>query len=349
MAPLVTVIMSVHNCEKYIGKAIDSILCQTLNDFEFIIINDGSDDGTEKIIKLYRDPRIICVNNGENIGQTRSLNKGIGLARGEYIARMDADDFSSSDRLLIQAEFMERNPKIAVTGSWMRLINEQGRSAGILTYPLAPNFIRLLLVNLINFPCIPHPAAMIRKEIFSKIGLYNERYAIQDYDLWLRIAREYPIRNIPKVLLYYRGVKISNLAVKLNRAKEEIPDMLLSCIKFYLPDLDMQDQNLLLSLLMFNKQSGHNKGARTFEILDNFFEAIRKRDGEKLKIPLKEYNYLSNLAKFFYLPQLIFDDKKYAVETFYKLYGKYRRWAGSYMFTKTALRALFKRSRSIYA
>jgi len=115
--PKVTVLMPVYNGEKYLNEAIDSILGQTFKDFKFLIINDGSTDGTADILKSYKDSRIKVTNNEKNIGLTKSLNKGLKMAKSEYIARMDADDISLPTRLQKQVEFMDSHPKVGVCGT----------------------------------------------------------------------------------------------------------------------------------------------------------------------------------------------------------------------------------------
>ena len=122
--PKVTVLMSVYNGEKYLQEAIDSILEQTFKDFEFLIINDGSTDKTGEILESYHDLRIKIINNEKNIGLTKSLNKGLKLARGEYIARQDADDISMPERLEKEVEFLETHQDYAVVGAFAKIINK---------------------------------------------------------------------------------------------------------------------------------------------------------------------------------------------------------------------------------
>ena len=118
--PTVTVLLSVYNGERYLRESIESILNQTFTDFEFLIINDGSTDDSRRIISSYDDPRIQLIDNEQNIGLSQSLNKGLKLARGTYIARQDADDISEPERLAKQVSYMDRNPHIALLGSWYR-------------------------------------------------------------------------------------------------------------------------------------------------------------------------------------------------------------------------------------
>src|SRR5690606_1184748 len=111
------IILPAYNAEKYLAEAIESILNQSFKDFEFIIINDGSKDRTEDVILSYNDPRIVYLNNEANLGLIDKLNKGFNIARGKYIARMDADDISSPERLYIQYQFLENNPDYVICSS----------------------------------------------------------------------------------------------------------------------------------------------------------------------------------------------------------------------------------------
>ena len=120
MKSTVSIVLPVYNAEKYVREAIESILNQTFTDYEFVIINDGSTDGSEKIIQSFKDKRIIYVKNEKNIGIVKTLNKGIEKAFGTYIVRMDADDVSVSDRVEKQVKFMDENPRISISGSWMK-------------------------------------------------------------------------------------------------------------------------------------------------------------------------------------------------------------------------------------
>ncbi len=124
MNPKVTVLMPVYNAEKYLKTAIESILKQTFSDFELLIINDGSTDGSEEIIRSFNDKRIRLFNNEQNLGIIKTLNKGLNLAKGEYIIRMDADDISLPDRLELQVKYMEENPGIGISGTQARIFGD---------------------------------------------------------------------------------------------------------------------------------------------------------------------------------------------------------------------------------
>jgi glycosyltransferase involved in cell wall biosynthesis len=192
--------MAVHNGEKYLGEAIDSTLAQTFTDFEFIIVDDGSTDNTTQIIQGYNDERIRMILNDENIGLTRSLNKGLELARGEYIARMDSDDVSLPDRLAKQVAFMDANHEVSACGTWALDIDQAGKVVRKRETPVGDQLEKFYWRT---SPLI-HPTAMFR---FSpSVGpWYDETFLVaQDYDLWLRIRAGQKLSNLPEYLLLYR-------------------------------------------------------------------------------------------------------------------------------------------------
>ncbi len=195
--PMISVIMPVYNGEKYLKEAIDSILNQTYGDFELIILNDGSTDYTEEIILSYDDPRIAYVENDKNLQIVQALNKGIELAKGKYIARMDADDISLPERFGKQINFMENNTDIDVCGTWMQALG----SKTVWEYPESHNEICASM--LFNTP-ISHPSVLMKKSFFENI-LYDETYnKAEDYALWLSTIDTKKFVNIPIVLYQYR-------------------------------------------------------------------------------------------------------------------------------------------------
>jgi glycosyltransferase involved in cell wall biosynthesis len=200
-APTVTVLMPVYNAEKYVGEAIESILNQTYRDFEFLIINDGSTDNSATVIQSYKDERIRYVENGANLRLIATLNKGIELAGGKYIARMDADDISESNRLQTQVTFMTAHPEIGVCGSWFHSIGSGSNSLS--KYPTDDFNIRYAALYQCPF-C--HPTIMFRTPVMMQHGIkYSSEYPhAEDYELWLRMSRVTQMANIPESLLKYR-------------------------------------------------------------------------------------------------------------------------------------------------
>lgn len=200
-SPKVTVLMPVYNAEKHLNEAIDSILNQTFTDYEFLIINDGSTDNSKNIILSYQDPRIRLVENNLNIGLTKSLNKGIDLSTGTYIARMDCDDISLPDRLQKQVAYMDANPDIDICGTWFRYFGNTGERTVFL-----PENHEDIKCGLLFYTTMAHPSIIIRKKKLLENNLYYDPAYIsaQDYELWVRSLKYLRYHNIGETLLLYR-------------------------------------------------------------------------------------------------------------------------------------------------
>ena len=205
--PLITVLMSVYNGDKFLEKAIKSITTQTFSDFEFLIFDDCSTDNSWNILKSFQDQRIRLFKNQKNMGLTHNLNRGLDLARGEYVARMDADDVSFQNRLNRQKDFLQKNPEIAMVGCWAEVISEAGKKIDRVNSPILPYLLKWRLIFNNTFT---HSGVMFRKEAACKVGGYSGalRYA-QDYDLWSRISTRWEVANIPIVLVGWRRWKRS--------------------------------------------------------------------------------------------------------------------------------------------
>ncbi|MEW6144367.1 MAG: glycosyltransferase [Thermodesulfobacteriota bacterium] len=199
--PKVTVLMTVYNGEKFLKEAIDAVLSQTFRDFEFLIINDGSTDGSREIIESYKDPRINLVDNERNIGLTASLNRGLRLAGGEYIARQDADDVSLPERLEKQISILERDRETTLIGSWYLEIDESGNPLREYKLPCEPLQIRWDSI----FYCSFSTVVFRRERVLNNVGFYDEsfRYA-QDWELYSKIARTHTVVNVGECLVKYR-------------------------------------------------------------------------------------------------------------------------------------------------
>lgn len=200
--PEVTVLMSVYNGEKYLRQCIDTVLSQTYGDFEFLIIDDGSNDSTYPIITSYSDPRIKVIRQS-NCGLTKSLNRGLRMATGEFIARIDADDYAMPDRLEKQLYFLQHNTDIALVGSNAMLIDESGKRIGRTHFTNEhEKFVTHLEEGKSGFP---HSSFFFRIEAVRQIGGYNERYIkAQDKDLLLRFCQKYRVACIPEPLIALR-------------------------------------------------------------------------------------------------------------------------------------------------
>jgi glycosyltransferase involved in cell wall biosynthesis len=198
--PKVSVIMPVHNGAAFLREAIESILVQTFENFEFVIVDDGSTDETPSMLVEYelRDTRIRIHSQAQG-GPAAALNRALGLARARYVARMDADDISLPPRLAAQVAFMDAHPEIGVCGTWIRML---GAANHLLRYAVDDAILRCELL----FDCpIAHPSVMLRRRTFIDAGLlYEDTCFVEDYELWVRAARICGLANIPRVLLHYR-------------------------------------------------------------------------------------------------------------------------------------------------
>jgi glycosyltransferase involved in cell wall biosynthesis len=248
MDPVISVIMPVLDCEEFVGTAIESILCQSFQDFEFIIIDDGSTDKSREIISSYCDKRILLLKNKANLGNYSSRNMGIERARGKYICVMDADDISEPDRLDTQFRFMEENPKTGIAGSFIKNIPSN----------IIPRFVTetetLRVLFLSNNYC-SHPSLIMRKGLLDNFGLrYNtDYYYSADYDLCARGLRYFNICNIPSVLLQYRRHS-SQISCRKAKEQERYADMIrISQIQEIL-DFKIEEIPVLLHLLLMKRQ-----------------------------------------------------------------------------------------------
>lgn len=201
--PKLTVLMTVHNGLNHLGSAISSILSQTYSDFEFLIINDGSTEPVHTIFQANHDSRMIIVDQA-NVGLTRSLNKGLAMAKGEYVARMDSDDLSLPGRLEAQVRAMDSNPGLDLIGSYFDVIDEHNNLAERKELIGDPCY-RLWRLQFHNN--YGHGSVMLRKSSVLEAGMYDESFQVtQDFDLWSRLSRKDNTMIIPAVLYRYRMI-----------------------------------------------------------------------------------------------------------------------------------------------
>lgn len=204
MTPVVSVLMSVYNDALYVEEAIVSILQQNFTDFEFVIIDDGSTDGSSKILEDYAQNDLrIKLYKQENSGLISALNFGLSVCSGELIARMDSDDVALPNRLLKQCTFMQSNPSLGVLGSDIDLIDGSGMLLRRFCYPKGEKAVNKFIKH--GSP-VAHPAVMMRKSAVQKVGGYRKAFLhAEDYDLWFRILEHgYKVDNLDEVLLRYR-------------------------------------------------------------------------------------------------------------------------------------------------
>lgn len=216
--PIVSVVMSVFNDEKFVSQSIKSILNQSYKNFEFIIVNDGSSDNTRNLVLDWEkvDNRIVFLDRKKNRGLPYSLNEGITIAKGKYVARMDSDDVAVIDRFEKQLKFLEENPEVDIVGGQVRHIDSNGSEVDSLRLPLSFKEIK----SVAEFACpINHPTYMVKKKAYLLLKGYREAFVYaQDYDLILRaIDHELRIENMPDVLLHYRFMPYKISTNKVHR------------------------------------------------------------------------------------------------------------------------------------
>lgn len=204
-APAISVIMPVYNAERYVAEAVESILAQTFTDFEFLIIDDGSSDGSLAILQKYaaQDSRI-RLKSRPNTGYVVALNELLADARGEFIARMDADDISFPERFATQLDYLRKNTDCLVLGSWCYFIDPEGDPLMEHAPPISHAAID---VKHLTEPeaVICHPTVLMRRALFDAVGTYDENlFGAEDLDLWLRASEHGVVANLPRVLLQYR-------------------------------------------------------------------------------------------------------------------------------------------------
>lgn len=271
--PLISVVMAVHNGADYLREAIESILNQTYDNFEFIIIDDASTDDSPQIIEEYMDDhRIKIITNKVQLGLTKSLNIGISIAKGEFIARQDSDDVSLPERFEMQIDELIKDRKIGVLGTGAYIIDQFGNTINVMIPP-----IRVTRGDLLSGNKIIHGSAMIRRAFLKKLGGgYNPMFKYsQDYELWLRTIQRYDIRNIQCPLYLYR---IHNNSIWGSEKKKKALLYALFAKKYYKHEIEEPH------LLLLNK------------INENFIEIYALLDSKD------KIEYHMNLARL-YLPE----------------------------------------------
>lgn len=215
MNPLVSVIIPAYKSAKYIRESVESIEKQTYQNFEVIIVDDTEvDDGTKSIIDSFNDDRIKYIKPSSRLGLVRSLNYAIKLAKGEYIARMDADDISHIKRLEVQVDFLQSHPQIGFVGSNCYTMDTKGKITGNIEFPSQEEDIKIKLFFNNSFV---HPSMMIRKQLLEE-ELYNENcFCCEDYEFWVRLAAKTSCYNIEQKLIKYRVFEESAMQKQLDK------------------------------------------------------------------------------------------------------------------------------------
>ncbi len=300
MNPLVSVIMPAYNGEKYIGKAIESILSQTYSNWELVIVEDASADNTLCIINQYRNERIRLIVNRENKGIAYSTNLGIKNAKGKYIALLDDDDIAPADRLWISVDYMECHEKIDILGGSVIFIDEKGTFLKSQTCPRNnPKYIKAML--LFAFYCIPNGSAMIRKKLIDDNGLkyQDDCYGMQDLKFWIDSSKVGNITTIDDCLLYYRRhgenetnrMLRNNLKARNEKLKEFQRESLMAS------GFMLEEDELKIITSLFNREEIPRYRCKSFEEIYALYKVLVKilEQGKRMKIDY--YEELNHLCK----------------------------------------------------
>ncbi|RYZ00078.1 MAG: glycosyltransferase, partial [Chitinophagaceae bacterium] len=222
-----SILLPVYNAERFLREAVDSLLAQTFTDFELLALNDGSTDGSAAILNSYSDPRLRVLPNDRNRGLIHTLNKGIDVAFGRYIARMDADDICHPERLAAQVAYLDAHPEVAVVASTLDMMDEAGNP--IAAWPEDRRHVSAAAIRafLPVDNCIAHPSVLARAAEMSRYKYDAAQTEAEDYDLWLRMCADgLSIAKIDRPLLRYRV-----LATSLSRKDKLNADQRLALTK----------------------------------------------------------------------------------------------------------------------
>lgn len=300
--PKISVVMTIYNAEKYLSETIESILNQSFKDFELIAVNDKSTDNSLKIIKSYmkKDKRIVLINNKRNFGPTTSLNIGLKIAEGKYIAISDHDDISLPNRLLEEYIFLEKNKDIFLVGAGAININEKGDKLS--TFHPITNTKKIKDILPKN-PCFYHPTIMFRNE--KGVKYRDKIYYAHDRDFYLNLlSRGKKITNIPNILVKYRIHSKQLSALKRGQQylfSEKVKEFYQQRQKYGKDDYDPFDPNEILN---FDIKKGDNPSLLKVEIQVNFVSGNYKKAIKFSKKYINLYGGLNKVGIYFILSLL---------------------------------------------
>ena len=313
--PLVSVVLSVFNGEKYLAEAIDSILTQTYKNFEFIIINDGSTDSSLEIIGSYNDKRIILISR-ENKGLIVSLNEGVHKATGKYVARMDADDISLPNRIDKQVKFMQEHESIGICGTAVRVFGENTREH---IWKLTRSD-KCIKAELLFSSALAHPTVMMRKSLIDQYQLFysSDFTHAEDFELWTRFALHSNMANLQEPLLRYR-ILPSSASREADKNVENRYRVMKRIPIPYLEQLRIQ-RNESQSWLHFNLSTNLRMQASKidFKDLDSYFALLLTENNHN---NIFDRDALKKVLGKKWLLNLYYRRKIHAIFSKYTLYG----------------------------
>lgn len=284
--PILSVIMPVYNCANYVNAAIESILNQTFNNFEFIIIDDCSTDNTVFKINEYKDTRIKLIKNKTQKGICQCLNYGISISIGKYIVRMDGDDISHSKRFEHQFVFMEENPSVGILGTWYTILGTND----IIKMPVKHEDI---VLDMLEYSPLAHPTIFLRKSVLKDlITIYDQQYIYaEDYELWSRLILKTRVENLPICLLAYR--KHDNQSSNLYFLEQRI-----SAKRVRLNLLKQLYHNFEVDLNSYELKAYLEKTGHSYKLISDTLQKIDKLLIGNLELKLFHQNLLKKKLLF---------------------------------------------------
>jgi len=302
-SPMVTVMMPVYNGMTYLSEAIESILNQTFTDFEFLIIDDASTDNSTDIIKGYGDNRIRLIENSKNFGQAKSMNKGLSLARGKYIARMDQDDVSASKRLDKQTKILDHSPQLGLVSTNCYLIDGTGEVYGrlndnlMLGQTLSGGQVEW---NLFWGNPIVHPSVMFRTKLVRNLSGYAENYTyhVEDYILWLRLLKKARIVILGEPLFYLRKHDLNATLVNFEPHIKEVVHATQKILSFRLGyEPSLESLRFLMDLSHGDRLSFKNTIKSLNILIDAYKYLVRKYQLDKNELYNIEKDFVSRFSR----------------------------------------------------
>ena len=294
-----SVLMAINRDDGLLSETINSILSQTYKDFEFLIINDGTDNGVIETVSKYKDIRIKLIDIPK-LGLTKALNHGLKQASGSYIARQDGGDISDLNRLKNQIEFLDNNPEVELVGTWISEYSEFGNHLGNIEFPSTDIELKKRL-PFQNVFC--HGSVMLNTKVVKILGGYREQFIkAQDYDLWLRISEKFIVANIDEVL-YKRTVSRNSITIETKKIQMAYAEIARKCF-----DARQQGKNEPLNLLN-NIQINNNMNSKKITDSNYYFYCGRTCFARRMMKQGRVYfikSILSNPFKIINLLYLIF-------------------------------------------
>lgn len=282
MNPTITVFMAAYNAAEYIKESIQSVLDQTYEDFELLIVNDGSTDDTVSVINSFQDPRIRLLHNPENKGLTYTRNVSLTASRGTYIAILDSDDIAYPNRLKLQYEFFKNHPEVALCGGHGKIINQHGMEVGGEDL-IVPTGIDEVSATLLFFNAYVNSTVMYKTEVFKSLNGYQDYAPAEDYELFTRIAEHHAVGNLDEFLVRYRIHDNNTSIVNQKSAVGKVKQIKCNQLKKLGLPTDQHRIEVLYSLLTWDYT--------LFNIKDylQLFQEIKSANRKLHKYPLKAF------------------------------------------------------------